>query len=88
MQNRTCKSLRKTLKVVVIRNFCGSSNELNVLRYLIRSASGAGDALERVELYVPNGMEESQAMVVFAKAEMLQRTSKHVQVLCAQLLKN
>ncbi|CAA0409855.1 unnamed protein product [Arabidopsis thaliana] len=87
MQKRTCKSLRKTLKVVVIRNFCGSSNELNVLRYLIRSASGAGDALERVELYVPNGMEESQAMVVFAKAEMLQRTSKHVQVLCAQLLK-
>ncbi|CAH8279695.1 unnamed protein product [Arabidopsis lyrata] len=88
MQNRTCESLRKTLKVVVVRDFGGSSNELNVLRYLIRLASGGGNALERVELYVPNGMEESQAMVVFAKAEMLQRTSKHVQVLCAQLLEN
>lgn len=79
--------MRKTLKVVVVKNFGGGSNELNVLKYLIRSGRahgsclGVGAALERVDLYVGNGLEEGQRMLARAGAEMLQRTSKRVQVL-------
>ncbi|XP_010474437.1 PREDICTED: putative F-box/LRR-repeat protein At5g54820 [Camelina sativa] len=44
MENRTSTCLMKTLKVVVVRNFGGSFNELNILRYLIRCAMTALEA--------------------------------------------
>lgn len=71
----------------MVKNFGGGSNELNVLKYLIRSGRGQGSGrgvgavLERVDLYLANGLEEGLRMVALAGAEILQRTSKRVQVL-------
>ncbi|EOA28545.1 hypothetical protein CARUB_v10024777mg [Capsella rubella] len=83
MEDVTYKCIRRSLKLVVVRNFGGTVNELNILRYLIREGSEPRGVLKRVELYVPDGMEEGEATVLSAKAKMLQSISKHVQVLCA-----
>ncbi|CAH2046559.1 unnamed protein product [Thlaspi arvense] len=83
MQNMTCICLMKTLKVVVVRNFVRGRNDLNVLKYLIRY----GTVLERVELYLPYGVDEDKKKFANEGAEMLQRSSKHVHVPCAQFLK-
>ncbi|KAL1213760.1 putative F-box/LRR-repeat protein [Cardamine amara subsp. amara] len=80
MQNISYKCLRKTLKVITVKNFGGGSNELNILRYLIRSGGGCG-VLERVEIYMRNTSKENQRMTTLARAAMLQRTSGRVQVL-------
>ena len=56
------KCLKKTLKVVQVRNFTGSMYELILLRYLIRSAR----VLERVDLYLPVGASESEKSSVRA----------------------
>ncbi|KAF3560046.1 hypothetical protein F2Q69_00014296 [Brassica cretica] len=61
------KCLKKTLKVVEVRNFSGGTYELIVLRYLIRS----GRVLERVDLYLPVGTSESEKSSVRATMSTL-----------------
>ncbi|ESQ42978.1 hypothetical protein EUTSA_v10015513mg [Eutrema salsugineum] len=82
LYNITYNCMRKTLKTVVVKNFKCGPNELNVLKYLIRSGSGlgSGPVLEKVEIFVSNGLDESQKMYAYEGAEMLQRISEHVQV--------
>ncbi|CAH8390029.1 unnamed protein product [Eruca vesicaria subsp. sativa] len=81
VQNITDNNWRKTLKAVVVRNFIGGPNELNMVKYFILSQCEGEIVLENVELYVSYGLEESQKTVAYAGVEMLQRISKHVQVL-------
>ncbi|CAH2069933.1 unnamed protein product [Thlaspi arvense] len=83
MKKMRCICLMKTLKVVVVKNFVRGRDDLNVLKFLIRS----GAVLERVELYVPFGVDEDKKRFVDEGAEMLQRSSKHVHVPCAQYLR-
>lgn len=73
--------------MVVVRNYSGHFNELNVLKFLIQSRRGHADGsmLERVELYMHNSMEESQRMLAHEEAEMLQSISGAVQVLVHNL---
>ncbi|KAG7657710.1 F-box domain [Arabidopsis suecica] len=86
-KNLTYKSLPKTLKVVVVRNFTGRFGELNVLKFLIQSGRGRwpgrehGPMLERVELYMDSSMAESQKELADDGAMMLQSISGDVQVL-------
>lgn len=86
-KNLTYKSLPKTLKVVVMRNFRGRFGELNVLKFLIQSGRGRwpgrehGPMLERVELYMHSSMAESQKELADDGAAMLQSISGHVQVI-------
>lgn len=82
-KNLTYKSLPKTLKTVVVRNYSGRFNELNVLKFLIQSRSGHADGtmLETMELYMHNRMGESQRMLAHEGADMLQSISGAVQVL-------
>ncbi|EOA29379.1 hypothetical protein CARUB_v10025666mg [Capsella rubella] len=61
MEDVTYRCLRRSLKLVVVRNFGGTVNELNILRYLIREGGEPRGVLKRVELYVPDGMEEGEA---------------------------
>ncbi|CAH8256711.1 unnamed protein product [Arabidopsis lyrata] len=86
-KNLTYKSLPKTLKVVVVRNFRGRFGELNVLKFLIQSGRGRwpgrehGPMLERVELYMHSSMAESQKELADDGAAMLQSISGHVQII-------
>lgn len=86
-KNLTYKSLPKTLKVVIMRNFRGRFGELNVLKFLIQSGRGRwpgrehGPMLERVELYMHSSMAESQKELADDGAAMLQSISGHVQII-------
>ncbi|KAL1221322.1 F-box protein [Cardamine amara subsp. amara] len=66
------KCLKGTLKVVELRNFTGGLNELNVLEFLIR----CGRVLERVDLYLPHGMEDSQKLKARVAAVTVSTTFK------------
>lgn len=66
--NHRC--LKKTLKVVKLRGFSGGLYELCVLRFLIR----CGRVLERVDLYLPTGLVESQRSYAHAAAEIIGTT--------------
>lgn len=66
--NHRC--LKKTLKVVELRNFTGGSYEVKVLQFLIRY----GRVLERVDLYLPCGVKESQRLLARAAAEKVGTT--------------
>ncbi|VVA97212.1 unnamed protein product [Arabis nemorensis] len=66
------RCLKKTLKVVELRNFRGGLYEVYVLQFLIR----CGLVLERVELYLPIGVVESQRTSAFVVAESLWKVTK------------
>ncbi|KAF8116887.1 hypothetical protein N665_0014s0147 [Sinapis alba] len=87
MQNISYKCMRKSLKHVVVKNFVGEANELNILRYLIRCGCESEHVLERVELYMPFDLDKRRKKFAYDRSEMLQRSSEHVRVSCAQLLK-
>ncbi|CAH8363489.1 unnamed protein product [Eruca vesicaria subsp. sativa] len=84
MQNISYKCLRETLKTLVVKNFGGGANELNIMKYFIRSGC---ECLERVELYMPFDLDTNRKMFANARSEMLQRSSKDVHVSCEQFLK-
>ncbi|KAL1215783.1 F-box protein [Cardamine amara subsp. amara] len=81
LNNKTYEWVEKTLKVVKVKNFCGGSNELQVLSYLIRT----GCVMERVDLYEAQGLlNHDQKKLVLAGAEEVQwkfkRASRHLQI--------
>ncbi|CAH8363462.1 unnamed protein product [Eruca vesicaria subsp. sativa] len=84
MQNISYKCLRETLKTLVVKNFGGGANELNIVKYFIRSGC---ERLERVELYMPFDLDTNRKMFANARSEMLQRSLKDVHVSCESLLK-
>ncbi|KAF8080907.1 hypothetical protein N665_0915s0007 [Sinapis alba] len=59
--------LKKTLKVVEVRNFTRGTYELNVLRYLVRSSR----VLERVDLYLPVGTSKREKILAHASMRTL-----------------
>ncbi|CAA7022721.1 unnamed protein product [Microthlaspi erraticum] len=77
----------KTLKVVVVRNFCGGSNELDVLMFFIRSGRGSGsdrergDVLELIEIYLPNELDKTRLKSLRFRAERVQHIARPIQVL-------
>ncbi|KAL1216224.1 F-box protein [Cardamine amara subsp. amara] len=64
------KCLKKTLKVVEFWNFSGDMNELYLLKFLINYGRG----LERVDLYLPRGVQESARRIAHATAQMVGTT--------------
>lgn len=80
LTNKTYECVEKTLKVVKVKNFCGGSNELQVLNYLIRT----GCVMERVDLYEAKELNHNQKKLVLAGAEEVQlkfkRASRHLQI--------
>lgn len=79
LQNLSSRCLRRSLKILVVRGFCSSWNEFYLLSYLIRPEHGY--VLERVVLYVPTWLEETQRMWAHFGAAMLQSTSNRVQII-------
>lgn len=79
--------MRKTLKVVVVRNFGGSSNELDVLLYLIRSGRGSGPdrgrgtVLKLIEIYLPNELDNTRLESLRFRAERVKQIARPIQVL-------
>lgn len=66
--SHTC--LEETLKNVEMWNFCGGQYELLILKYII----GVGRVLERVDLYLPSGMSNTQLQRAQDAAEMVGTT--------------
>ncbi|XP_010515300.2 PREDICTED: putative F-box/LRR-repeat protein At1g56400 [Camelina sativa] len=64
--------LEKTLKVVKVKNFRGSSNELHLLQYLLRT----GRVLERVELYEAKGLDHEEKTWIIAGVDEFQKNLK------------
>ncbi|CAE6073844.1 unnamed protein product [Arabidopsis arenosa] len=79
LENISSRCLRRTLKILVVRGFCNSSNEFYLLNYLVRPEHGY--ALERVELYMPTWLKETERQWAHFGAAMLQSTSNRVQVI-------
>ncbi|XP_010431599.1 PREDICTED: F-box protein At3g62230-like [Camelina sativa] len=78
--NLNHRCLKKTLKVVELKNFTGGSYELHVLEFLIRF----GRVLERVDLYLPNELEESQKLLASAEAQKVrtfEKASEHLSII-------
>ncbi|EOA25698.1 hypothetical protein CARUB_v10019051mg [Capsella rubella] len=73
------RCLRRTLKVLVVRPFCGSWIERHLLAYFVWPEHG--DVLERVELYLPTWLNETQRMWARFGADSLQSTSNRVNVI-------
>lgn len=80
LTNDTYECLERTLKLVKIKNFRGGSNELHVLKYLIRS----GLVMEQLDLYEAKGLNDDQRRLVLTAAEEFQknveRGSRHLRV--------
>ncbi|ESQ53718.1 hypothetical protein EUTSA_v10027438mg [Eutrema salsugineum] len=72
LANKSYACLEKTLKIVKVKNFRGSSNELHVLHYLIRT----GRVMEQLDLYEANGLDHKQKRLVLAGAEEVRRYFK------------
>ncbi|XP_010467501.1 PREDICTED: putative F-box/LRR-repeat protein At1g56400 [Camelina sativa] len=72
LTSKSYECVEKTLKVVKVKNFCGSSKELHLLQYLIRN----GRVLERVDLYEEKGMNHKQKTWIMAGVKELQKTLK------------
>ncbi|CAA7025903.1 unnamed protein product [Microthlaspi erraticum] len=87
MNSHTTYECLKTLKVVVVRNFCGGSNELDVLMFFIRSGRGSGsdrergDVLELIEIYLPNELDKTRLKSLRFRAERVQHIARPIQVL-------
>ncbi|KAG7566685.1 F-box domain [Arabidopsis suecica] len=65
VDNISHKCLKRTLKKVEVWSFSGGTYELHVLKYLIRY----GRVLERVDLYLPIGLDEDQMHSARAAAD-------------------
>lgn len=80
LTNDTYECLERTLKLVKIKNFRGGSNELHVLKYLIRR----GLVMEQLDLYEAKGLNDDQRRLVLTAAEEVQknvgRGSKHLRI--------
>ncbi|XP_010467500.1 PREDICTED: putative F-box/LRR-repeat protein At1g56400 [Camelina sativa] len=72
LTSKSYDCLEKTLKVVKVKNFRGSSKELHLLQYLIRN----GRVLERVDLYEEKGLDHKQKTWIMAGVEEVQKTLK------------
>ncbi|CAE5986210.1 unnamed protein product [Arabidopsis arenosa] len=72
LTSKAYECLEKTLKVVKVKKFRGSSNELHMLQYLIRT----GCVMERVDLYEANGLNHNQKRWVLAVVEEFQQNFK------------
>ena len=72
--------MERTLKAVKVENFCGISNELHVLQYLIRT----GRVMERLDLHAAKRLNNEQRRLVLTAAEEFQknveRGSRHLRV--------
>ncbi|CAN7039735.1 hypothetical protein BRARA_B01649 [Brassica rapa] len=77
MQNISYECQRETLKAVIVKNFIGGAKELHIVKFFIRSGC---KRLERVELYMPFDLDNGRKVFAYAKSEMLQKISKHLQV--------
>ncbi|CAA7022720.1 unnamed protein product [Microthlaspi erraticum] len=77
----TFPCLRTSLKVVVVRNFDGGVFQLDMLKYLARTAKGLVRVLQRVEIYLRKGMDPNRMAVATAQAEMLKAFSKRAKVI-------
>ncbi|KAF2564700.1 hypothetical protein F2Q70_00015412 [Brassica cretica] len=77
MQNIPYECQRETLKAVIVKNFIGGAKELHIVKFFIRSGC---KRLERVELYMPFDLDNGRKVFAYAKSEMLQEISKHLQV--------
>ncbi|KAH0900844.1 hypothetical protein HID58_040347 [Brassica napus] len=80
LNNKTYECLERTLKAVKVENFCGISNELHVLQYLIRT----GRVMERLDLHAAKRLNNEQRRLVLTAAEEFQknveRGSRHLRV--------
>lgn len=80
LTSKSYECLEKTLKVVKITKFRGSSNELHMLQYLLRT----GCVMERVDLYEAEGLNHNQKRWVLAGVEEVQqnfkRASRHLRI--------
>ncbi|KAL9299720.1 putative F-box domain, FBD domain, leucine-rich repeat domain superfamily [Arabidopsis thaliana] len=80
LTSKPYECLEKTLKVVKITKFRGSSNELHMLQYLLRT----GCVMERVDLYEAEGLNHNQKRWVLAGVEEVQqnfkRASRHLRI--------
>lgn len=80
LTNGTYECLERTLKVVKVKNFRGSSNELHVLKYLIRR----GLVMEQLDLYEAKRLNDDQTRLVLTAAEEVhknvERGSKHLRI--------
>ncbi|ESQ43849.1 hypothetical protein EUTSA_v10005956mg [Eutrema salsugineum] len=75
------KCLKKTLKVVEVRNFTGGAYELQILKFLIR----LGLVLERVDLYLPVGTLEAHKTLARATVRKLCKSEASSNRLCIRL---
>ena len=57
------------LKAVVMKNFVGGLNELNVMMYFVRSGCEREHVLENIKLYVAYGLEETQKIFAYTGVE-------------------
>ncbi|ESQ42983.1 hypothetical protein EUTSA_v10015702mg [Eutrema salsugineum] len=81
LQNISYKCLIKTLKAVVFKKFTGSLDQLHMLNFLVRTGSGWVRSLERVDLYMPNGLEKDEMRVAREGATMLQRKTNLARII-------
>ncbi|CAN8248273.1 unnamed protein product [Cochlearia groenlandica] len=83
-QDRTNRVLPKNLKVVIVKNFSGKYNEVNVLKTFIGSVHGQENQetiLDKIEIFMKKGMEESRKVLAYEAAEMLMNmAANHVHV--------
>lgn len=63
----THKCLKKSLKYLEFWNFSGDKFELHLLMYLFRY----GRVLERVDLYLPDGVSETDKVIARAAAQIV-----------------
>ncbi|KAL0726360.1 hypothetical protein Bca4012_022453 [Brassica carinata] len=78
--DKTYECLERTLKAVRVNNFCGHSNDVHVLHYLIRT----GRVMERLDLYEAKGLNNSKRRLVLAAAKEvkgnMKKGSRHLRI--------
>ncbi|KAL1201145.1 F-box protein [Cardamine amara subsp. amara] len=72
----THKCLNKTLKFLEFWNFSGDKFQLRLLKYLFRY----GCVLERVDLYLPSGVDETDRLIVQIVGKRLEIMSKRLRI--------
>ncbi|ESQ42980.1 hypothetical protein EUTSA_v10015855mg [Eutrema salsugineum] len=77
LQNISYRCLRRTLKVVVCKNFIGDFDQLQLLQYLIRT----GDLLERVDVYVPDAVMKLGEWWVRDQVMTLEKTTNRAKII-------
>ncbi|ESQ42985.1 hypothetical protein EUTSA_v10015307mg [Eutrema salsugineum] len=77
LQNISYKCLRRTLRVVVFKNFIGSFDQLQLLQHFIRT----GDLLERVDVHVRDKVMKLGEWWVRDQVMMLQKTTNRAKII-------